>query len=553
MTPTTSGAGSVPLEPPIRSGESSDDSDTTTDDPDQMTTAGHPSDFTSLLFPGGLAEELGPGPADASYATDLNLDQVIASIAGKHEERDLIISLLYHQIHDPATIRFRHEVFADLDNETLFRQVTNAVNLLHRVRSHLAQLENMQSSYQREGWFLDAAAIYCEGVTSLANDLSADSVKSEGLLAFGNFLSSYTSSDAFTSLAAETAARKASLSQIRYCVRIRGNRVDVSRYDNEPDYSDEVLRTFERFKQGAVKDYLIHYRNWPGMNHVGAQILDLVARLFPEEFSALDDYCRRYENFFDATVRCFERDVQFYLAYLEYLAPLRAAGLNFCYPEMNRSKQVFATETFDVALANKLVAERRTVVTNDFALSGPERILVISGPNQGGKTTFARVFGQLHHLGSIGVPVAGTAARLFLFDRLFTHFEREDNLTNMTGKLEDDLVRIREALMAATPSSIVIMNELFSSTALRDARYLGKKVLEKIIELDLLAVYVTFVDELASLSPSIVSMVSTIVPDNPADRTFKVVRGPADGLAYALAIAEKYDLTYERLRERLIQ
>ena len=507
--------------------------------------------FGSILFQNGASRDGEETIAAPDFFVDLNLDQIVAAVTAGKEEYNLT-PFFRMPLHDVDAVIFRHEVMKDLEDAQLLDAIKAFALSMHVVREHVAQLEKRYYEHQKERWFLDAVIIYGDGVNRLVRDLSSAKFTARGLLAFREYVTEYASSERFTSVLRQAKELAAELSAIRYGILIQGSRVEVGHYAGEGDYSVAVQETFERFQQGTVHEYAFKFNDSPEMNHIEAQILDGVAHLHRETFSKLETYRAANKDFQDSTIVSFDREIQFYVAYLDHIARFKKAGLNFCYPRISDSnKEFYDYQGFDLALAANLLDGKATPVTNDFYLKGRERIIVVSGPNQGGKTTTARTFGQLHYLGSLGCPVPGTRAQLYLPDRIFTHFEREEHMTSLRGKLEDDLIRIHGILEAATPRSIIIINEIFASTTLRDALFLSKKIAAVIMELDVLCTWVTFIDEVASLGPQTVSMVTTVVPDKSARRTFKVVRRPADGLAYAMAIAEKYRLTYDMVKERI--
>ncbi len=508
--------------------------------------------FESILFEGPH------GPTDAStvepppFFQDLNLDQVLTRITKGREEYDLA-PFYYSPLRCLATVAYRQEVMHDLENRALMDAINLFSGKMHEMRAAIAQSDQLHYyKFAMERRFLVAAQVYFEAVDGLRQDLHSLGIKSRGLCAFRDYLDEYSSSTAFRDRASQTQGLLSDLSEIRYAVLIKGGAVTVRNYEGEADYSAAVEETFEKFRRDSKNEHWVELPRWDGMNHIEAQIQRGVALLHPDAFRRLEEFYSANRNFLDNTIARFDREAQFYVAYLKFVNKLRAAGLNFCEAQVSAtSKNVGGRDCFDVALAAKLLDEQQKVVCNGFCLRDPERILVVSGPNQGGKTTFARMFGQIHYLASLGCLVPGKEVRVFLCDQLYTHFERREQATNLRGKLQDDLLRIHAILEQATSNSILIMNEIFSSTTLKDALYLSKKILQQISDRDLLTVCVTFLDELASLNHKTVSVVSIIDPVNPTVRTYKLQRQPANGLAYALAIAEKYHVTYDSLRERI--
>jgi DNA mismatch repair protein MutS len=228
-----------------------------------------------------------------SFFVDLNLDQIVDAVTAGWADYNL--KPFFHvPLNRIDAIRYRHEVFQDLESPKLFEHVRSFAQRMREVREHLAQANKLYYQYQKEAWFLYAVEIYCDAIKRFAADLSTVALKSRGFLAFREYLTNYAVGRHFTSLGDETSTLEADLSDVRYCVLIKDNAFTVRHYQSETDYSAEIEETFEKFQQGAAKDYRVKYRTSPDMNHIEAKVLEFVAQLNPELFSRLLHAARRF-------------------------------------------------------------------------------------------------------------------------------------------------------------------------------------------------------------------------------------------------------------------
>ncbi len=496
--------------------------------------------FESILFKNDNYKLVTEQP---EFFVDIHLDKIVDNIVTINDDT-VLKHIFYTHLNGLDDIKYRQEVFTDLENNDIFSIIKNYYDRIKKMNGYLSGIENLYE-YQRERWLLDSIEIYCEAINTLYGDLLNSDIKSRGLNSLKEYLNGYIKSGYFISLVNDTGKLKSELSKIRYLMHIRGTKVVVSGYRSDNDYSDDVENAFEKFREDGEEKKNVNYSH--SMGHVEAALLSLVARLYPDEFTELLKYYNKHKNFIDTEISVFNREINFYLKYINYISKIKNYGLSFSMPEITEDKDnIYSYGGFNLALADKI---RDKTICNDFNINNDERIIVITGPNNGGKTTFARAFAQLHYLANLGLPVPGKKSRLFLFDKIFTHFEKSEDVNNLRGKLEGDLMRIKYIIDNGTDKSIIIINEMLSSTTLNDAIYIGKQIVDNIRKINSICVYVTFVDELTSIGNT-VSMVGQVLKDNPEIRTHKIIREPANGLAYAMALAEKYGVTHDMIIRR---
>jgi DNA mismatch repair protein MutS len=325
--------------------------------------------FSSILFEepeDGLKTEAVEVPR---FFGDLNLDRIVDAITADWKEYDLK-PFFHSPLRDVRQIAYRQQIMRDLEDNALMQAVKSFSEQMRAMRARLDQAnkaKRFEYKYAMQRLFVSAVGAYCGAVERLWQDLCAIKIGSLGLRAFREYLTAYVASDPFQGLAMDAGKVKMALAGIRYCLLLRDGSVTVRNCEGEDDYSIAVEELFETFRRDAVRGYRIEIRKWDGMNHIEAQIQERVALLYPDIFRSLEAFCAAHVEYLDKTVARFDREVQFYVAYLTHVEKFRRAGLNFCLPQVSRtSKEIHGCDAFDLALAGKLLHEESVVVPNDF-------------------------------------------------------------------------------------------------------------------------------------------------------------------------------------------
>lgn len=189
------------------------------------------------------------------------------------------------------------------------------------------------------------------------------------------------------------------------------------------------------------------------------------------------------------------RELALYVGCLNLHDRLRAAGQPVCFPTAapQRPARLAAVGLYDACLP---LRSDEPVVGSDLDADGTG-LLVITGANQGGKSTFLRALGLAHLMMQSGMFVAARAFHASVTTGLFTHFQREEDPTMRHGKLDEELARLSALADRMTPGGLLLCNESFASTNEREGAQIGDGVLRALAEAGIRIAVVTHLFDLA--------------------------------------------------------
>ncbi len=177
----------------------------------------------------------------------------------------------------------------------------------------------------------------------------------------------------------------------------------------------------------------------------------------------------------------------FYCGGLNLHKYLSERKISICFPEFTDTCNCLSVSTLSDLF---LVIKEGLAVTNSLSYRDKSN-WIITGVNQGGKTTFLRSIGIAQFLAQSGYFVAAEQYKCNLYQGIFTHFPEEEDTAIKHGLLEQELLKLSDIITCITPGSLLLLNETFATTTDYDAAYLAEELLAGIRGSNITCLYVT--------------------------------------------------------------
>lgn len=273
-------------------------------------------------------------------------------------------------------------------------------------------------------------------------------------------------------------------------------------------------------------------------------IISAVVKLYPEVYSSLVSFKKEHGSYYCHSVVYYRKELCFYLTMLSFLDRIKEANIPLIYPAVSEKRVINVKDAFDVSL---LAKDEKNIIPNDILFNDEEPFFFLTGANGGGKTTYLRTVGITVMLFLLGCPAPCKEAEIGDISSVFTHFPRDERFDG-SGRFVEENNRVNEILSSMDGSSLVLLNETYSTTNEENAVFMTERLANELHAKNILGLYITHQHSLSNTDIPYLNVIIDRKDEN--RRTFKIAKQKSVGGSYAKDILEKCELTLEALERR---
>ncbi len=471
---------------------------------------------------------------------------------------------------DSELIEYRSALFED------FAELGELYGLFTRIRDILRDVHeinrasNATETNETNLYSIKQIELYIEFINMTYEELAkiGDRIKSDQLRTFAKIISEVYGSTRFQKLCAETEKMLLSVANIK-SVTVGFN----LNAQLEPYEGGLLSINTDYIKSGNLVDRLISVNIGddltalcpliPNSKIYKRQEYDTASMFFMDAMkktlrSGIGKWQSIVRNFLTSELSDYISllsEIEYIIFGAAVIRELKKRGLPLCRPTLCRKEESVCQIHGFYNPVTALACPDTKQIKNDFSFDRDGTVYICTGPNGGGKSVFTRAVGIIYLFCQMGLPVPAKSAEISPVDMICIIFpNKAHGLSSIGGRLDEECIEIRKIFQKITPYSLVLMDEVLSSTGAFEGAMIARELVCALRKIGAKGIFTTHMHELVGMLDEMnaevsggIDTVTTEVTDG--KRTFKLSRRRPDGKSYARDIAEKYGISETRLLE----